>query len=37
MENIAELIKKAKEETGTLILAHTYQPPEIIELADILS
>ena len=35
MENITQLIKKAKEETGTLILAHTYQPPEIIELADI--
>ncbi|MBE6717377.1 MAG: quinolinate synthase NadA [Ruminococcaceae bacterium] len=28
-------IKRLKEETGTLILAHTYQAPEIIELADI--
>ncbi len=28
-------IKRLKEETGTLILAHTYQEPEIIELADI--
>lgn len=31
----AKEIRKLKEETGTLILAHTYQPPEIIELADI--
>lgn len=28
-------IKLLKEETGTVILAHTYQSPEIIELADI--
>ena len=28
-------ILKAKEKTGTVILAHTYQNPEIIELADI--
>ena len=28
-------IKRLKEETGTVILAHTYQNPEIIELADI--
>lgn len=36
MENsIIERIKQLKEETGTVILAHTYQNPEIIELADI--
>lgn len=28
-------IKKLKAETGTVILAHTYQAPEIIEIADI--
>ena len=35
MENIVKLIQEAKKQTGTIILAHTYQPPEIIELADI--
>ncbi len=34
-KDIVKEIKRLKEETGTLILAHTYQPPEIIELADI--
>ena len=33
--NVSKEIMRLKEETGTLILAHTYQPPEIIELADI--
>ncbi len=34
-KDIVNEIKKLKEETGTVILAHTYQNPEIIELADI--
>ena len=34
-KDIINEIKKLKEETGTVILAHTYQNPEIIELADI--
>ena len=34
-KDIANEIRKLKEETGTVILAHTYQNPEIIELADI--
>ncbi len=34
-KDIANEIKRLKEETDTLILAHTYQPPEIVELADI--
>lgn len=33
--NITEEIKKLKEETQTVILAHTYQMPEIIDCADI--
>ncbi len=36
--NVAELKKKiteAKEKTGTVILAHTYQDPDIIDVADI--
>jgi len=33
--NIVEKIKKLKEETDTLILAHTYMDPEIVDLADI--
>lgn len=36
--NVAELKKKiteAKEKTGTVILAHTYQEPDIIDVADI--
>lgn len=28
-------IKRLKEETDTVILAHTYQPPEIVDAADI--
>lgn len=32
---LKEAIIKAKEETGTLILAHTYQDPDIIDIADI--
>ncbi len=32
---LRDLIAKRKKETDTVILAHTYQPPEIIELADI--
>ena len=28
-------ILRAKEETGTLVLAHTYQAPDIIDIADI--
>ncbi len=34
-KDILNEIRRLKEKTGTLILAHTYQPPEIIELADI--
>ncbi len=34
-KDIANEIQRLKKETGTLILAHTYQPPEIIGLADI--
>lgn len=34
-KDIINEIKRLKEETGTVILAHTYQNPEIIELADI--
>ncbi len=34
-KEILNEIKKLKEETGTVILAHTYQNPEIIEIADI--
>ena len=30
-------ILQAKNETGTLILAHTYQAPDIIDIADIIS
>lgn len=33
--NTAEQIKELKREQNCVILAHTYQPPEIIELADI--
>lgn len=33
--DIIQSIKKLKEEQDCVILAHTYQPPEIIELADI--
>lgn len=32
---LRDLIAKRKQETDTVVLAHTYQPPEIIELADI--
>ena len=32
---LKEAILKAKEETGTLVLAHTYQAPDIIDIADI--
>ncbi len=34
-KDIISEIKRIKKETGTVILAHTYQNPEIIELADI--
>ncbi len=34
-DSIFEEIKKLKEETGTVILAHTYQNPDIIDIADI--
>ena len=37
--NHAELkqaILQAKQETGTLVLAHTYQDPDIIDIADII-
>ncbi len=32
---LREQIEKRKAETDTVVLAHTYQPPEIIALADI--
>lgn len=32
---LKEKILKAKKETGTLILAHTYQAPDIIDVADV--
>lgn len=32
---LKNLIARAKEETGTVILAHTYQEPDIIDVADI--
>ena len=32
---LLETIRKRKRETDTVVLAHTYQPPEIIESADI--
>ena len=31
-----EQIRRLKEETGAIIAAHTYQPPEIQDVADIL-
>ena len=34
-EELKEKILKAKKETGTVILAHTYQDPDIIDIADI--
>ena len=36
-EELKEKILKAKKETGTVILAHTYQDPDIIDIADITS
>lgn len=32
---LKEAIIRAKRETGTLVLAHTYQAPDIIDIADI--
>ncbi len=34
-QEILEQIKIAKTQTDTVILAHTYQPPEIVDAADI--
>ena len=34
-KELKEKILKAKKETGTVILAHTYQDPDIIDIADI--
>ena len=34
-KEILDQIKLAKQETDTVILAHTYQPPEIVDAADI--
>lgn len=34
-EHLRETIEQRKKETDTVILAHTYQPPQIIDLADI--
>lgn len=35
INEIKEKILAAKKETGTIILAHTYQEPDIIDIADI--
>ena len=32
---LKQAILQAKKDTGTLILAHTYQAPDIIDIADI--
>ncbi len=34
-KELKEKILQAKKETGTLILAHTYQEPDIIDIADV--
>ncbi len=34
-QELLQQIKIAKEQTDTVILAHTYQPPEIVDAADI--
>lgn len=34
-EELLQIIKEKKKETDTLILAHSYQEPEVIEAADI--
>lgn len=35
VNELKEKILEAKKETGTIILAHTYQEPDIIDIADI--
>ena len=35
MKELQEEISRLKKETGTAILAHSYQSPEILEIADI--
>ena len=35
MNELQKLIIQEKEKSGTLILAHTYQAPEIIDIADV--
>ena len=32
---LKQAILQAKKDTGTLVLAHTYQDPDIIDIADI--
>ncbi|MCL2512996.1 MAG: quinolinate synthase NadA, partial [Oscillospiraceae bacterium] len=34
-KNLLKLIKKEKKHTNTLILAHTYQTPDVLDIADI--
>ena len=34
-EELKKKIIEAKKSTGTIILAHTYQEPDIIDIADV--
>ena len=33
--DLKQKILEAKKETGTIVLAHTYQEPDIVDIADI--